>query len=214
MGFVDRRMWLDDEQAERDERIGEHEAYLSLFDLANNRYLGNRVPWDQALVPFMTDGVREVVATRFRVVPRCHCDPTWWFAGGGRQGEEWTGTRHVIVQGESGEIDLETTEEKALQEWRDHVEALRNALEAQHRAAAMQRGAHLVALNELRKLAPMERHGAIRTARNVLDVIEIEAVVESRREGRSWTEVGIEMGISRQAARERFLKHDPRRNEA
>lgn len=208
MAFVERRLWLDDDQAERDERIGEHEGYLTLFDLANNRYLGNEVPWNLAVRPFLADGIREVIATRFRVVPRCHCDPLWC------RGEEWTGSEHVIIQGQSGEIDLEATEEAALQEWRAHVEAMRAAREAQRLAAARQQGAHLVALNKLRQLARPERYSAIRTARNVLDVIEIDSVVESRREGRSWTDVGVEMGVSRQAARERFLKYDPRRTEA
>jgi hypothetical protein len=209
VGFVEARLWLDSQDAERDERIGEHECYLTLFDLANSRYLGNHLWWSEALDAFWkgweTDpsGLREVIDTRLRVVSRCHCDPLWC------RGEEWTGSKHKIMRDRAGIIDFDATTEAAIGEWRGHVEELHAGLDARHAAAAMARAGHLVALDQLAALDPMERHGAIRTARSALDAVELDAVIASRRQGRSWTEIGIELGISKQAARERFVKHDP-----
>jgi hypothetical protein len=211
VSFVEARLWLDSQDAERDERIGEHECYLTLFDLANNRYLGNSLWWSEALEGFFKgweteadpNGLREVIRARLRVVSRCHCDPVWC------RGEEWTGSQHEIVRDRHNVIDYAATADAAIKEWRGHVEELRAGLDARHAAAALARAGHLVALDQLAELDPMERHGAIRTARSALDAVELDAVIASRRQGRSWTEIGVELGISKQAARERFVKHDP-----
>lgn len=214
MGFVEARLWLDSKDAERDERIGEHECYVTLFDVANNRYVGNSLWWSEALEPFFKgfegdpDGLREMIDTRLRAVSRCHCDPLWC------HGEEWTGSRHEIVRDRSGIIDFDATTAAAVEEWRGHVEEKRAGLAARHAAAALARAGHLVALEQLAELDPMERHGAIRTARAALDAVELDAVVASRREGRSWTEIGLELGVTKQAAVQRFGKYDPRGVEA
>jgi hypothetical protein len=210
VGFVEARLWLDSQDAERDERIGEHECYLTLFDLANSRYLGNHLWWSEALEAFQKGweredpaGLRELINTRLRVVSRCHCDRVWC------PGEDWIGSKHEIIRDRNGIIDYDATTEAAIGEWRGHVEELRAGLDARHARAALARAGHLVALDQLAALDPMERHGAIRTARSALDAVELDAVVASRRQGRSWTEIGVELGISKQAARERFVKHDP-----
>lgn len=40
--------------------------------------------------------------------------------------------------------------------------------------------------------------------RRVVDDLEVKAVAVARASGRSWTEIGDALGVSRQAARERF----------
>lgn len=209
MVYADARYWIDDREAERDERIGEHECRLYLFDLANNRYLSTILWWSDALEGFLKSwandpaGLREMIGKRLRVVPLCDCDEVWC------RGEKWTGGRHEIVRDRHDVIDYDATAAAAVQEWQGHVEELRTGLDARHAAAAMARAGHLVALDELAKLDPMERYGAIRTARAALDAVELDTVVDSRRRGRSWTEIGVELGVTKQSARERFGKHDP-----
>lgn len=208
MGYESERLWLDAADAERDERIGEHEGYVTLFDLANNRYLGNRLWWAEALESFLTNGLRDVVSARLRVVPRCHCDEMWC------RGDEWTGPQLPIIEDRHGIIDFDATTAAAEQEWRGHVEELRAGIERHLAEAAKRRASHLVQLDEIAAMEPMERLGWIRTARGALDAVEIDAVMAARGKGRSWTELGVELGISRQAARERFMKYDPRGAEA
>ena len=204
MTFVEARLWLDDIDAERDDRIGEHECFITLFDQANNRYLGNSLTWLDALEPLVRAGdMGDVIDSRFRVVPRCHCDQVWC------KGEEWAGPRLSILRDSLGVLDFDGTQDAAIQEWHQHVEELLAARDARHAAAAKRRGGYLVALDEIGKLDGMERFGAIRAARAALDAAEVDAVVAERRAGRSWTEIGVQMGISKQAARERFVRHDP-----
>lgn len=216
MGFAGDRLWLDAAEAERDERIGEHEGYVTLFDVANNRYLGNRLDWSEAIGAFMQSArqdaggpgwLADLLEKRLQVVPRCHCDEARY------GGEEWTGER-IAIQLDGVGVDFDATNRLAEAAWRGHVEALRDSLEELHAAEALRRGAHLVALDELRALDPMERHAAIRTARAALDAIEVDAVVASRRDGRTWTEIGVELGVTKQAARGRFMKYDPQGAEA
>src|SRR6185437_4276036 len=107
----------------------------TLFDLTNNRYIGNRLWWSDALAPFMTDGLRDVISERFRVVPRCHCDQTWC------PGEEWTGSKLEILRDHLDIIDFDATQAAAVKEWRvQHVEHLLATLDERHRAAAKLRG--------------------------------------------------------------------------
>jgi hypothetical protein len=208
MTYATEYLWLDAHDAERDERIGEHEVYFTLFNLANNRYLGNQRHWAEALTPFLTVELREMIGERFRVVPRCHCDKVWCGP------EEWTGSRHEIIPDRHGIIDFDATQAAAAEEWKAHVEKLRATLDQRHAAAAKQRGGYLVALDELAKLDPAERFGAIRTARAALDAVETETVIEERRKGLNWGEIGVLLGTTKQGARQRFLRHDPQGAEA
>lgn len=204
MPFVEARLWLDDADAERDDRIGEHECFITLFDQPNNRYLGNSQHWSDALEPLIkARDMGDVIDSRFRVVPRCHCDQVWC------QGEEWAGPRLNLLRDTRGVLDFDGTQDAAVQAWRGHVQELLDARDARYAAAAKRRANHLVQLDEINALDGMERFGAIRTARAALDAVEVDAVVAERRAGRNWTEIGVQMGISRQATRERFLKHDP-----
>lgn len=207
MGYVSQSLWIDDPEAERDERIGEHEFYATIYDLANTRMMGNHVPWMEALGVFLNthlkdpDWLRELLNTRFRVVARCRCG--------------WDATdRHEVMWASDG-IDYDATEHDALAVWRAHVEAERDALAARHAAAAKkQANGWLVGIDQLAMLDPMERFGAIRTARAALDAVEVETVIAARQAGRSWAELGAQLGMTKQSAHARFAKHDPQGAEA
>jgi len=208
MGFTEQGLWQDGPEAERDERIGDHEWYATVYDLANSRYMGNHVPWDETLSVFVRTyqnnpkELVELLKNRFRVVARCHCDPTW-------RTDEWYGARSEVIQTAEG-INFAETEKALIQEWRSHVENEQAWLAERHAAAAKRRAnGWLVGIDQLTALDPMERFGAIRTARAALDAVEVEAVVAARRAGKSWTEVGVQMGMTKQSAHERFAKHDP-----
>ena len=208
MGYTEPGLWQDDAEAERDERIGDHEFYATVYDLANGRYMGNHVPWRESLGVFlkhMSDPkwLHDLLKVRFRVVARCHCD---WDAA----------VRHEVVWSSSDGIDYDATERAALATWRAHVEAERAALDTRHAAEAKRRAnGWLVGIDQLTALDPMEQFGAIRTARAALDAVEVEAVVAARRAGRSWTEVGMQLGMAKQSAHERFAKYiDPQGAEA
>lgn len=207
MGYVAARLWLDGREAERDERIGEHEGYATLYDAANDRYLGNRLPWTEALEPLMKPELRETIDTRFRVVPRCHCDPLCCPEG------EWTGPKLPILRDKFG-IDFEATNQAATAAWQNHVQHLLDTRDARLAAAAKRRASGMIALEAITALDPMEQFGEIRTARAALDALEVDAVVAARQTGASWTEIGVQLGVTRQAARERFMKYDPQGAEA
>lgn len=215
MGYIEPGLWQDDTEAQRDERIGEHEFYATVYDLANKRFLGNHVPWVEALGVFVSthmedpEWLRKLLRERFRVVSRCHCNSAAY------GGEEWSGTRSEVARTTTGGIDFEATERAALKEWRGHVEAERDALQTRHAEAAKRRAnGWLVGIDQLVALDPMERFGAIRTARAALDAVEVEAVIAARNAGHSWTEISVQLGMARQSARERFLKFDPQGAEA
>ena len=208
MGYPEPHLWVDDPGAKQDERIGEHEGYGTLYDVANDRYLGNHVPWVDSLGTFLahhtdnSDVLLELL-NRFRVVPRCHCDAALY------GGAEWTGSKQEIIH-QGGVVDFEATTQDLLAAWRFHVESRRKALaDRLWQRAAKQRAGYLVALDQFAALDSAKRFAAIRTARATLDRIEVEAVIEERRKGRNWGEIGLQLGTTKQAARRRFLKHDP-----
>jgi len=209
MGYTEQGLWQDDPGAERDERIGDHEFYATVYDQANTRYMGNHVPWDETLSVFVRTyqnnpkELVELLKNRFRVVARCHCDPAAY------GGDEWSGIRREVIQN-AEEINFAETEKALIQEWQRHVESEQAGIAELHAAAAKRRAnGWLVGIDQLTALDPMERFGAIRTARAALDAVEVEAVVAARRAGKSWTEVGVQMGMTKQSAHERFAKHDP-----
>lgn len=206
MGYTEPHLWVDDPETEPAAQIGEHEGYGTLYDLANSRYLGNHVPWSESLSVFLTtstgdpEWLRDLLDKRLRVVPRCHCST------------EWTGGRLRIS--ESSGVDFEATEKAVFAVWREHVEAYRALIPGRILGAAKEQGGFLVTADAIARLDPMERFGAIRSARSALDTVEVDAVVAARTAGKSWTEIAVQLGMTRQSARERFLKHDPAGAEA
>jgi hypothetical protein len=207
MGYTEPHLWVDDPGTEPAAQIGEHEGYGTLYDLANSRYLGNHVPWSEALSVFLTtstgdpEWLRDLLDKRLRVVPRCHCTT------------EWTGGRLKISETFAG-IDFEETEKAVLAVWREHVEAYRALIPGRVLRATKQEGGFLITPDAIAHMDPMERFGAIRAARSALDTVEVDAVIALRIAGRSWTEIAVQLGMTRQSARERFLKHDPAGSEA
>jgi hypothetical protein len=206
MGYVGHRHWLDDPEAERDERIGEHEGYIDLLDLASGQYVNGGLWWGQVLERLGAEQ-DPAKSAGFHLVPRCYCDEVWC------RGEKWAGGRYEIVRDARGEIDHDASDAAAIEEWRGHVDGLRQELDEMHIRAMVRRGVGLVVLEEFRKLPPLARLSAVRSARAALDGVELDAVVEARRDKESWAAIGSGLGTTRQAARERFLAHDPRRGD-
>ena len=214
MGYTEPHLWVDGPETSVNDWIGEHEGYGTLYDVANDRYLGNHVPWAESLAVFLgnreedPEWLRDLLDNRFRVVPRCKCTVASY------GGTEWTGSKHGIIRDPEGGVDFAATEQDVLAAWRAHVESVRAALAERQAAAAKQQANYLVALDHFATLEPAERLSAVRKARTILDTVETETVIQERRRGRTWDEIGAQLGTSKQAARRRFVKVDPMGAEA
>jgi hypothetical protein len=60
------------------------------------------------------------------------------------------------------------------------------------------------------ELEPLARLRALQNVRQAVADVELDAVVAARNDGRTWSQIGQALGITRQAAQERFGEHDPR----
>lgn len=64
-----------------------------------------------------------------------------------------------------------------------------------------------------RRTDPTDALGDVRLVRRLLDEKERDLVILARREDRPWSEIGAALGISRQAAWERWHEVDPMEKE-
>lgn len=66
------------------------------------------------------------------------------------------------------------------------------------------------ALARFAELEPLARLRALQNVRQGIGGAELDAVIAARNDRRTWSQIGQALGITRQAAQDRFGEYDPR----
>ena len=136
------------------------------------------------------DGRDGVATNTFALLVTCTCG--WRQRWPDRP--EFTDDLHEVRLTADGGIDVDASEASARQEWKNHVER-----------------PEVDFARQLRSLDPLVRLVAIKNLRGLLDGQAAVAAADARQDDRSWETIGRCLGISKQAARARYVDGEPKR---
>lgn len=153
---------------------GRHEGRLAVMDLFGIRQ--DDIEFETGEIP------SRWLPAHLRLLPVCSCG--------------WTTSTHgtvgtfPLLTDAGGRVLFEISSAAPRAEWEAHAGVVEPRV--------------LAGLRVLDELAPMEKLAAITAVRAVLDAKQADAVRVSKTSGRSWSQIGAQLGITKQSVQARY----------